>query len=87
LSAARKRPAKISTQGLEEFFKGVADKQEKPAVSQGFDWISQLLKLRRNGLKELNPLGNPLGYTADIYKLSNIAGSIDLDGAVLQSRN
>ncbi len=66
-------PFEVGLQRLKEFLAGF---QDKPAILGGFDWVSQLLKIAAEWLKALGPLG----YTADIYKLSNVVGSIDLGG-------
>jgi uncharacterized protein (DUF362 family) len=71
-------PFEVSLERLKEFLEGVCDTKEKVGFLRAFDWISALLKAVEQWIKELKPLG----YTADVYRLSNITGSLDLDGAV-----
>ncbi len=71
-------PFEVSLERLKEFLEGVCGTKEKAGFLRAFDWISALLKAVEQWIKELKPLG----YTADIYRLSNITGSLDLDGAV-----
>ena len=71
-------PFEVSLERLKEFLEGLCGTKEKAGFLRAFDWISALLKAVEQWIKELKPLG----YTADIYKLSNITGSLDLDGVI-----
>jgi uncharacterized protein (DUF362 family) len=71
-------PFEVSMERLREVLEGIDGKREE-AVLPRLDWISPLLKVLEKWLKLKS-----LGYTADIYKLSNISGRLNLDGTVYE---
>jgi uncharacterized protein (DUF362 family) len=71
-------PFEVSLERLKAFLEGVGGAKDKTGFLPSFDWISALLKAVEQWIKALKPLG----YTADIYKLSDIKGSLDIDGVV-----
>src|SRR5271157_2454220 len=70
-------PFEASLERLKKFLEGLSGPKEKAGFLPVFDWISALLKAVEHWIKDKSP-----GYTADIYKLSNIKGSFDLDGVL-----
>ena len=78
--ASKNVPFEVSLERIKEFFDTIAARKGMGWLLSGFDWVSALLKALETWLKQMKPLG----YSADLYRLTNVSGSFDLDGEAYQ---
>lgn len=70
-------PFEVSLDRLKKYLESLTGAKQKAGFLPAFDWLSVLLKTVEQWIKALKPLG----YSADIYTLSAVNGSLAIDGA------